>query len=53
MKRLLRPLRLARFRWKTRGWDRSHFPGCPVRYGRVGECLSPDELCAPGQRWQR
>lgn len=36
-----------RFAWRTRHWNRDHFPGCPVRYGTSEVCLDPDFLCDP------
>lgn len=41
-----RPIHMLKFLWKTRHWNRKHFPGCPVRYGAGAECLSPEFLCA-------
>lgn len=36
------------FRWKTRHWDRSHFPGCPKRYHHEdGPCLG--DICKIGR----
>lgn len=49
--RKVRIVHSIKMRWKTRHWDRRHFPGCPVRYGQSGECMGPDFCGAARTEW--